>query len=126
MPFCRSWRRSAILVRLIIIYNAISAAALTQMGMSETEYFETHFLTDERGRRYLAPIIDGYHRLAALYISGAEITDCMFTWSNLYAVNQSKNEPDVESEGTGWDQRRIGLLIEATICELFGPESQNF
>src|SRR4051794_10571360 len=83
----------------IIVFNAVSGAALMCVGMSEEDYAPSHFLVEEHGRRYLAPTIDGNHRLAALYLSGAYTAPCSFVWSNLYPINQTRSACRVPSQG---------------------------
>src|SRR3954468_5305958 len=83
----------------IIVFNAVSGAALMCVGMSEEDYAPSHFLVKEHARRYLAPTIDGNHRLAALYLSGAYTAPCSFVWSNLYPINQTRSACRVPSQG---------------------------
>src|SRR4051812_37500133 len=109
----------------IIVFNAVSGAALMCVGMSEEDYAPSHFLVEEHGRRYLAPTIDGNHRLAALYLSGAYTAPCSFVWSNLYPINQTRSACRVPSQGAGWEDRNIGGLVEATVSELFDPKPQK-
>jgi hypothetical protein len=117
--FLSTFRRKKVSGAPVVVYNAICATALAASGMFESDYFPAHFLVDGHGSRYLAPVVDGYHRLAALYMSGAETEDCIFVWSNLYSINQPKTAFVVEGEAAGWDHRQIGALIEASVSELF-------
>ena len=104
----------------IIIYNALSARAVPPGDPSSPRFLERDFIIDTQGRRYLAPIADGYHRLAALHLSGAESVECVFVWSNLYPINRSGAELAAEDRADGWDDSQVGSMIEDTVAELFG------
>jgi hypothetical protein len=88
--FLSTFRRKKVSGAPVVVYNAICATALAASGMFESDYFPAHFLVDGHGSRYLAPVVDGYHRLAALYMSGAETEDCIFVWSNLYSTTSQR------------------------------------
>lgn len=103
----------------IVIYNALSTSALATRAMPADRYDAKDFLVDAQNHRLLAPIVDGYHRLAALYISGAELAHCLFAWSNLYSINQSGVSAATAGVVKGWEEENIGSLVEATVCEIF-------
>jgi SAM-dependent methyltransferase len=103
----------------IIIYNALSTDALATRGIHENCYDAKDFVVDGKNRRYLAPIIDGYHRFAALYLSGADEVNCLFVWSNIYSINQSGLGAAAAGHVKGWKDDGIGWLVEASVAQIF-------
>jgi len=102
----------------LIIYNAMSDAELTRQGLSVDHRERAEFVVDRAGNRYWTAWVDGHHRLAALYLSGAEYCPSLFAWSNLHPLDL-RVEAAAPGEGrpgeTGeWGLPAVARVVEAT------------
>lgn len=102
----------------IMIYNAFSVERLDANGLSVDHKPEDQFFYDGRGHRYWTPAIDGHHRIAALFMSGATSSRSAFAWSNLYPTDFRRS--DGTEGGTDWASSAVLDAAEETITDLFG------
>ncbi|MDQ1300868.1 MAG: class SAM-dependent methyltransferase [Chloroflexota bacterium] len=131
-----TWRLDAILDILLtraapeqlpIVFNPMSPKAAEAAGLSTSHLADPYFVTDLAGERYLAPIIDGYHRLAALYLAGVPSAPCMVIWTNLHPldlrIGTTPLERGVRPELASWDDPAVGRTIEGTVERLFRADA---
>ena len=76
------------------------------------------FVVDRDGNRYWTAWIDGHHRLAALYLSGAEFCPSLFAWSNLHALDLRIRAGTAQAAPSGagyWGLPAVAQIVEATV-----------
>jgi SAM-dependent methyltransferase len=97
----------------VIVYNAMSHAELEGQGLSVDHREPEEFVIDRAGNRYWTAWVDGHHRLAALYMSGAEFCPSLFVWSNLHPLYLRATPP---FEGDFWELPATARVLEATVA----------
>jgi hypothetical protein len=113
----------------VIVYNAMSHIQLEQQGLSVNHREPEEFVVDRDGNRYWTAWIDGHHRLAALYLSGAEFCPSLFAWSNLHPLDL-RGEAAAAGEGTPseaaqWGLPAVARAVEATISLCLADRAAN-
>jgi hypothetical protein len=102
----------------VILYNAMSHAELERHGLSVDHREPEEFVVDRAGNRYWTAWVDGHHRLAALYLSGAELCPSLFVWSNLHPIDLRGDGTAIQegapSEAGHWGLPAVARVIEAT------------
>ena len=103
----------------VIVYNAMSHIELERQGLSVNHREPEEFVVDRDGNRYWTACIDGHHRLAALYLSGAELCPSLFAWSNLHPLDlrgvATATGEGTPSEAGQWGFPAVARAVEATV-----------
>jgi SAM-dependent methyltransferase len=102
----------------VIVYNAMSHAELAGQGLSVDHREPEEFVIDRAGNRYWTAWVDGHHRLAALYLSGAEVSPSLFAWSNLHPLDLRGEAVAMSEAGSNeagyWGLPAVARVVEAT------------
>ena len=102
----------------VIVYNAMSQVDLEGQGLSVDHRQPEEFVIDRTGNRYWTAWVDGHHRLAALYLSGAEVCPSLFAWSNLHPLDLHGEAAEMSDAGSNqagyWDLPTVARVVEAT------------
>jgi SAM-dependent methyltransferase len=103
----------------VIVYNAMSRVELERQGLSVDHREPEEFVVDRDGNRYWTAWVDGHHRLAALYLSGAEFCSSLFAWSNLHPLDLRGETAATSEAAPGdascWGLPAVGRVVEATV-----------
>jgi hypothetical protein len=101
----------------------MSVEAAEANGISGNHLAAPFLITDSKGHQYLAPVIDGYHRLGGQYLVGVSMAPCIFVWTNLHQLQLRKGTvPLVKGEKpilVSWTEPAVGSTVEQTMELLF-------
>ncbi|MBE9153310.1 class I SAM-dependent methyltransferase [Cyanobium sp. LEGE 06113] len=103
----------------IVAFNAISLDCAADCGIDLHPIPAAYIITDKQTRRYFCNWFDGYHRIAALSLSGAKTARCMFSWTNLRPpflnYDGASNKEELK---LSWSDPNVRKVVELTFDQL--------
>jgi SAM-dependent methyltransferase len=101
--------------RPLLVYNPLSLRLLEARGYEPSEQVvrDEHIaLTD--GRQYRIQFIDGNHRLAALWLSGAKACPILPVWTNVFGLDRARYSV---FRNAAHQDENIGRVLAETVYE---------